>query len=95
MADQKSAEPKTLEFRIEVTVGKTAATVTLTLKSTAVVADVQTKIVTDQPPRDDRQKPILSIHSRRIFTGKPSPYPSLTLPSSWPSIARRISTGHS
>jgi hypothetical protein len=54
MADQKSAEPKTLEFRIEVTVGKTAATVTLTLKSTAVVADVQTKIVTDQPPRDER-----------------------------------------
>lgn len=54
MADQKSAEPKTLEFRIEVTVGKTTATVTLTLKSTAVVADVQTKIVTDQPPRDER-----------------------------------------
>ena len=52
MADQKSAEPKTLEFRIEVT--KTTATVTLTLKSTAVVADVQTKIVTDQPPRDER-----------------------------------------
>jgi hypothetical protein len=34
MADQKSSEP------IEVTVGRTTANVTLTLKSTAVVADV-------------------------------------------------------
>ena len=40
MADQKSSKP------IEVTVGKTTANVTLTLKSTAVVTDVQTKIVT-------------------------------------------------
>jgi hypothetical protein len=54
MADQRSAERKMREFRIKVTVGKTPATVTLTLKSTAVVADVQTKSVTDQPPRDDR-----------------------------------------
>jgi hypothetical protein len=46
MADQKSAEPKTRELPIEDTVGKTTATVTLTLKSTAVVVDVQTKIVT-------------------------------------------------
>ena len=40
MADQKSSEP------IEVTVGKTTANVTLTLKPTAVLADIQTKIVT-------------------------------------------------
>ncbi len=40
MADQKSSEP------IEVTVGKTTANVTLTLKPTAVFADIQTKIVT-------------------------------------------------
>jgi hypothetical protein len=53
-ADRKSAEPKTREFPIEVTGGKTTATVTLTLKSTAVEADVQTKIVTDRPPRDHR-----------------------------------------
>jgi hypothetical protein len=39
---------------IEFTVGKTTATVALTLKSTAVVADVQTQILTDQSPRDHR-----------------------------------------
>jgi hypothetical protein len=54
MADQKSAAPKTRELPIEVTVGKTTATVTATLKSTAVAADVHTKIVTDQAPRNDR-----------------------------------------
>ncbi len=56
MADEKAAEPETREFPIEVTVGKTKVTVTLTLKSTAVVADVQTKVVTDQPEpsRDSR-----------------------------------------
>jgi hypothetical protein len=49
MADEKAAEPETREFPIEVTVGKTTVTVILTLKSTAVVTDVQTRIVTDQP----------------------------------------------
>jgi hypothetical protein len=56
MADDDTKAAETREFPIEVTVGKTKVTVTLTLKSTAVVADVQTKVVTDQPepPRDDR-----------------------------------------
>ena len=55
MADDDTKAAETREFPIEVTVGKTKVTVTLTLKSTAVVADVQTKVVTDQPepPRDD------------------------------------------
>ena len=56
MADDDTKAAETREFPIEVTVGKATVTVTLTLKSTAVVADVQTKVVTDQPepPRDDR-----------------------------------------
>ena len=55
-ADDDTKAAETREFPIEVTVGKTKVTVTLTLKSTAVVADVQTKVVTNQPepPRDDR-----------------------------------------
>jgi len=53
MAD-KAAE--TREFPVIVTVDGVRVEVILTLKSTAVVADVQTKVVTDQPepPRDDR-----------------------------------------
>jgi hypothetical protein len=53
MAD-KAAE--TREFPVIVTVDGVRVEVILTLKSTAVVADVQTKVVTaePEPPRDDR-----------------------------------------
>jgi hypothetical protein len=49
MADDDTKGAETREFPIEVTVGNTKVTVTLTLKSTAVVADVQTKVVTAEP----------------------------------------------
>ena len=49
MADEKAAEP-TREFPVIVTVGGVRVEVILTLKSTAVVADVQTKVVTNRPP---------------------------------------------
>jgi hypothetical protein len=54
MADD-AAKPETREFPVIVTVDGVRVEVILTLKSTAVVADVQTKVVTDQPdpPRDD------------------------------------------
>lgn len=35
------------------------------------------------------QNPILSIHFLSKGTGKPSPYPSATVFSSWPKIAQR------
>ena len=52
---EDAAKPETREFPVIVTVDGVRVEVILTLKSTAVVADVQTKVVTDQPdpPRDD------------------------------------------
>jgi hypothetical protein len=47
MAD-KAAEP-TREFPVIVTVDGIRVEVVLTLKSTAVVADVQTKVITAEP----------------------------------------------
>jgi len=53
MADY-AAKPESREFPIIVTVDGVRVEVILTLKSTAVVADVQTEVVTNHPPEPPR-----------------------------------------